>query len=309
MDNISFNMGFTFSGLKESKVNRYIYFVLISIVYLLINVFNLILIVTIILERALHEPMYIFLCNLCFNGLFGPAGFYPKFLSDLVYGIHLISYNGCLLQIFVIYSYVVCEYSILMIMAYDRFVAICKPLEYHRIMRSQTVWKLILFSWSFPCTTVFTGVMLTMRLQLCGSHIDKSYCDNWSVVKLSCVPTTINNVYGFILILLVIAHAVFIVYSYMKLIRACIQSKDSRNKFMQTCLPHLVSLINFTIAMLFDTMFSRYQSKDFPPSLRNFLQLEFLIIPPLLNPIMYGLKLAEVRKTLFGKCKVPKIKY
>ncbi|XP_061105409.1 olfactory receptor 4B13-like [Conger conger] len=299
MENISFNMVFTLSGLKESKVNRYIYFVFVLIVYLLIILFNVTVIVTIILERALHEPMYIFLCNLCFNGLYGTAGFYPKFLSDLVYGIHLISYNGCLLQIFVIYSYGVCEYSTLMIMAYDRFVAICKPLEYHMKMASKTIGRLILFSWSFAFLTVFGGIVLTSRLRLCGSHIDKSYCDNWSVVKLSCLPTTVNNVYGFFVILSAVVQGLFVVYSYMRLINACRKSKENKKKFMQTCVPHLLSLINFTLAILFDTMFSRYESRDFPQSLRNFLQLEFLIIPPLLNPIMYGLKLAKIRKVVF----------
>ncbi|XP_061105399.1 olfactory receptor 52E8-like [Conger conger] len=308
MDNISFNMMITLSSLRESKGNKYTYFFFFSFVYILIILFNLTLIVTIILERALHEPMYIFLCNLCFNGLYGTAGFYPKFLSDLVYGIHHISYNGCILQIFVIYGYVMCEFATLMIMAYDRFVAICKPLNYHTIMTSQTIGKLILSSWLFTLITVITAIMLTIRLELCRSHIDKSYCDNWSVVKLSCVSTTVNNVFGYFLILSLIAHAVFIVFSYMKLINACIKSKESKKIFMKTCLPHLLSLINFTIAILFDTLFSRYGSKDFPQSLRDFLQLEFLIVPPLLNPIIYGLKLTEIRKRVFRKCKEPKMK-
>ncbi|XP_061105405.1 olfactory receptor 52E4-like [Conger conger] len=308
MDNISFNMVFTLTGLKEAKANKYTYFVVIPFVYFLINLFNLTLIVTIILERALHEPMYIFLCNLCFSGLYGTAGFYPKFLSDLFNDIHLISYNGCLLQAFIIYSYILCEYAALMIMSYDRFVAICKPLDYHRIITSQTIGRLILYSWSFPLIAVFIGIILTKRLRLCGSHIYKAYCDNWSVVKLSCVPTTINIMYGYFLICSVIAHASFIVLSYIKLIKACIISKESKKIFIKTCLPHLLSLINFTIAILFDVMFSRYGSRDFPNSLRNFLQLEFLIIPPLLNPIIYGLKLAEIRNRVFRKCKKPKIK-
>ena len=309
MDNISFNVVFTLYSLKELKANKYIYFVIILFLYILIILFNLTLIVTIILERTLHEPMYIFLCNLCFNGLYGTAGFYPKFLSDLVSDVHLISYNGCILQTFVIYGYVMCVFATLMIMAYDRFVAICKPLKYHAIMTSQSTGRLILSSWLFTLITVVTAIMLTNRLKLCGSRIDKSYCDNWSVVKLSCVSTTVNNAFGYFLIILLIAHAVFIVFSYMKLINACIKSNESKKIFMKTCLPHLLSLINFTAAILFDTLFSRYGSKDFPQSLRDFLQLEFLIIPPLLNPIIYGLKLTEIRKRVFRKCKEPKIKH
>ncbi|XP_036379195.1 olfactory receptor 52D1-like [Megalops cyprinoides] len=304
MDNTSFNMVFTLSAFKESKANKYIFFPLTSAVYLVIIVCNLTLIVTILRERALHDPMYIFLCNLCINGLFGTAGFYPKFLSDLLSDSHVISYNGCLLQIFVIYSYSMCEYTTLTLMAYDRFVAICRPLEYHMIMTAHTIGKLILFSWSFPFLSVLIGILLTNRLPLCGFHIDKLYCDNWSVVKLSCIPTTTNNVFGFIVIILSVGHGIFILYSYMKLIPACKKSRDNQKKFMQTCLPHLISLINFTIAILFDLMFSRYGPKDFPQSVRHFLQVEFLVIPPLFNPLIYGLKVNEVRKRILKKHKV-----
>ncbi|XP_061105400.1 olfactory receptor 52E4-like [Conger conger] len=308
MDNISFSMMIILSSFKDSKANKYTYFIFILFVYILIILFNVTLIVTIILERALHEPMYIFPCNLCFNGLYGSAGFYPKFLSDLLYDTHHISYNGCMLQIFVVYSSIMCEFATLVIMGYDRFVAICKPLNYHTIMTPQTTGRLILSSWLFTFITVTPAVLLTSRLQLCGAHIDKSYCDNWSVVKLSCVPTTTNNAYGVFLIFTIIVQVGFIVVSYMKLISACIKSKESKTIFMKTCSPHLLSLINFTTAIIFDTMFSRYGSKDFPQNLRDFMELQFLIIPPLLNPIIYGLKLTEIRNRVFRKCKKPKMK-
>ncbi|XP_036393227.1 olfactory receptor 52E8-like [Megalops cyprinoides] len=298
MENSSNIKVFTLSELNETPTNRLIYFSLTFLVYILILFVNLTLIFTILLEKSLHEPMYLFLCNLCINGLYGTAGFYPKFLSDLLFDSYVISYHACYIQIFVIYSSAKCDFSTLMAMAYDRYVAICKPLLYHSVMTDQMVFKLIAFSWIFPYFTMSLIIALSSRLPLCGSHIDKLYCENWSIVKLSCEATMVNNVSGFIIICTFVGFAFFIILSYIKLIMVCTKSREDRVKFMQTCLPHLFALINFTVTLVFDAMYSRYGSRNIPQGLRNFLALQFLIIPPIFNPIMYGLKLTEVRKRL-----------
>ncbi|XP_061105413.1 olfactory receptor 6N2-like [Conger conger] len=296
MENISYYTIFSLSKPKASGPVKHIYFYLTFILYLLIIIFNLILVVTILLEKTLHEPMYIFLSNLCVNGLYGTAGFYPKFLFDLYSDSFQISYSSCSLQAFVIYSSVLCEFATLTVMAYDRYIAICRPLNYHSIMTNTFLLKLLLFSWLFPAFSMAGGLVMTNSMPLCGSHIDKLYCDNWSIVKLSCKSTTSNNIYGTIIIFIYFMMVLFIICSYCKLISSCIKTTESKNKFMQTCVPHLLSLINFTFALLFDTMYSRYGSRDFSQGLYNFMSLEFLIIPPVFNPFIYGLKLTEVRK-------------
>ncbi|MBN3299173.1 olfactory receptor 51I2-like [Amia ocellicauda] len=286
---------FTLHGLEETK-SQHIFFAFTLLLYLLILFLNVMLISAIIIEKTLHEPMYIFICNLCVNGLYGTAGLYPKLLADFLSDPHVISYSGCFLQMFVIYSFVMCEFTILTVMAYDRYVAICKPLNYHSIMTSLTISKLLLFSWIFPFCETTIAILLTISWPLCGSHIDKLYCDNWSVVKLSCVDTTLNNVYGYIVIIAHVSQDLFVIYSYMQIIRACVKSSEERVKFMQTCLPHLISLISFTVSTLFDVLYSRYGSRTMPQPLRNFLAVEFLVIPPLLNPLIYGLKLSQIRR-------------
>ncbi|XP_030632757.1 olfactory receptor 6N1-like [Chanos chanos] len=296
MKNLSSVLVFTLSGFSEIMETQYMLFSITLLCYIVILWFNMTIIVTIILNRRLHEPMYIFLCNLCINALYGTAGFYPKFMYDLLSEFQVISYAGCLLQTFVIYTSVLCDFSTLTIMAYDRYVAICWPLEYHTKMTNYTVMKCILFSWLAPFFWMSTGIALTTRLTLCGSSIEKLYCENWAVVKLSCSSTTVNNVHGYILILVYFCHALFIFCSYIRLVSACQKSAESRKRFMQTCIPHMLVLLNFTVATLFDVMYSRYGSRDFPQSLRNFLALEFLVIPPIVNPIIYGLKLTKIRE-------------
>lgn len=231
-----------------------------------------------------------------------------RILSYLLLSSYVISYMGCFTQLFVIYTSFMCEYTTLVIMAYDRYVAICGPLEYHKIIKAQTVAKAILYSWAFPFIVGLPNLILTCQQPLCGSNIDKLYCDNWSVVKLSCIPATAVNVYGFIVICIFMANALIVMFSYQRLIAACRSSSDNKRKFIHTCGPHLLSLLNFTIAVLFDLMFGRYGSKDFPVHLRNVFQVEILVFPPILNPLMYGMKLTEIHKRLFQKCENWKIR-
>uniref|UniRef100_A0A8C1LT91 Olfactory receptor 6N1-like n=1 Tax=Cyprinus carpio TaxID=7962 RepID=A0A8C1LT91_CYPCA len=287
---------FTLSGLNETVENRYVLLSLTALYYPLIVLCNVTVIFTIICHKKLHDPMYVFICSLCVNGLYGTSGFYPKFMYDLLAHDHVISYAGCLVQIFVIYSSLLCDFSTLTVMAYDRYVAICRPLEYHSVMTSQRVLECILFCWLSPFFCMSLLITLTSRLTLCGSSIEKLYCENWSVVKLSCFSTTVNNVIGFVIINIYFGHAVLVFCSYIYLIRKCRKSIEGRHKFIQTCVPHLLALINVTTAFLFDVLYSRYGSRNVHQSLRNFMALEFLLVPPILNPLIYGLNLTTVRQ-------------
>ncbi|XP_076832970.1 olfactory receptor 52D1-like [Brachyhypopomus gauderio] len=298
MANVSSVLEFTLSGLNETTENRYFIFAWTALWYYLTLMCNITVIFVIASDKSFHEPMYIFLCNLCINALYGTAGFYPKFLYDLVSTFHVISYAGCMIQIFVIYSSALCDFSTLTVMAYDRYVAICKPLEYHSEMTNPTVLKCVLFCWLAPLCCVALVVFLTSRLDLCGSSIEKLYCETWAVAKLACYSTTVNNVVGQTIIIIYFGHAVVIVGSYIKLIGTCRNSKESRHRFMQTCMPHLVALCNITIALLFDVFYSRYGSISMPQSLKNFLALDFLFIPPILNPLIYGFQLTKVRERI-----------
>ncbi|XP_051963608.1 olfactory receptor 1D2 [Xyrauchen texanus] len=296
LGNVSSVLVFTLSGLNESMENRYVFFSLTALYYPLIVLCNVTIIYTIISHKTLHEPMYAFICNLCMNALYGTAGFYPKFMYDLLSQYHVISYAECLIQIFVIYSSVLCDFSTLTVMAYDRYVAICRPLEYHSEMTNKRVIECIFLCWLSPCFCMCVVIALTSRLTLCGSSIEKLYCENWSVVKLSCFSTTVNNVIGYAVIVVYFGHAVLIFCSYIHLIGKCRKSIEGRHKFIQTCVPHLLALLNVTVALLFDVLYSRYGSKRLPQNVRNFMALEFLLIPPILNPLIYGVNLTRLRK-------------
>lgn len=291
---------FYLSGLNDLTTNRGLIFTFIFFCYSLIWIVNGALILVIILEEKLHEPMYIFLCNLCINSLYGTAAFYPKFLYDLATNNRTISYAGCMLQGFVIYSYASTDFSILALMAYDRYLAICRPLEYHSVMTKHKVVLLVCFSRLVPCLCLTVLMIMTSLLQLCDSHIDKLYCANWSIVKLSCNSITANNIVGYIVILFYFCHDVFIMCSYVPLLKSAVKSRDGRKKFTQTCVPHLFCLLNVTVALLFDLIYARYGSPSLSAGVKNFMALQFLLFPPILNPVIYGFKLTQVRNRLLN---------
>ncbi|XP_048836305.1 putative gustatory receptor clone PTE03 [Brienomyrus brachyistius] len=298
MENSSRAIIFFLNGLNDTKSNKLVYFSCSFLIYLFSVFVNLTLLVTVMLDRVLHEPMYIFLCNLCVNGIFGATSFYPKFLLDLLSESHIISYNTCLAQIFLVCIYVFCQFSILTVMAYDRYVAICKPLEYHSIMTPGKVGKLLLVPWLLSLCETLIGYILIARLPLCGFKIDKLYCNNWDVVKLSCIDTSVNNVYGYSVIIAHFIQALLIVISYFHIIRTCVRSKAEQNKFMETCLPHVITLTSFYLFASFDALYARYGSSSSLQGLRNFFSIEYLIIPPLLDPLIYGLKLKQIQRSI-----------
>lgn len=291
---------FYLSGLIDQTTNRELIFTSILLCYSLIWLVNGALILVIILEEKLHEPMYIFLCNLCINSLYGTAALYPKLLFDIATNNRIISYAGCLLQVFVIYTYASTEFSILALMAYDRYVAICRPLEYHYIMTKHKVVLLVCFSRLMPCLCMAAAMTMTSLLQLCGSRIDKIYCENWSIIKLACNSVTANNIVGYCIIFFYFCHDVFIMCSYVPLLKSTMKSRDGKKKFVQTCMPHLFCLLNVSVALMFDVIYTRYGSPSVSASLRNFMALQFLLFPPLLNPLIYGLNLTQIRNRLLN---------
>ncbi|XP_061074360.1 olfactory receptor 2C1-like [Conger conger] len=290
---------FVLQGLNETMSRKHTYFAVTLLAYLFTISVNLTLIATIILEKTFHEPMFIFLCSLCVNGLFGASSFYPKILVDLSSNLSVTSYEGCLSQMFVIYNYVFCEVTTLTVMAYDRYIAICKPLNYHSIITPRKVLNLLLFTWLLSICESALEMALIARLPLCGFNIEKIYCTAWSVIKLSCVDTTLNNVFGYIIVIFHYLQAVLVMISYVNIIKASVRSQEQRNKFMQTCLPHLIALTNFVVACVFDAMYARYGSSTTLQALRNFMSVEYLVVPPLLNPLIYGLNLKQIRRRIF----------
>lgn len=270
------------------------------LIYSFILLANLVIVLVIYREKSLHEPMYIFVALLSVNSLYGSSGFFPRLLLDLLSDAHLISRAACFAQIYVIYTYASYEMTILAVVAYDRYLAVCHPLHYHAKMTSRLVLYLATAALLLPAGAVLVLVSLSARLPLCGNHIQKIFCANWNVVKLSCVSTAANNGYGLALsVLTAFFPLLFVLYTYARIIAVCWRSSAQfRGKVFHSCLPHIVTYCVYTTTAFCDVALSRHDGKDLNPIAAAILSLEFVVIPPLLNPVVYGLKLPHIRRNI-----------
>ncbi|XP_059931657.1 olfactory receptor 1D2-like [Gadus macrocephalus] len=276
---------------------KYLYFVIVLMLYIVIVFANALLIVTICMKRSLHEPMYVFLCSLLVNQLYGSAGLFPFLLLQITSDTHTISRSMCFLQIYCLYTYASVEFCNLAVMSYDRYLAICCPLHYKARLTSNKVALFITLIWLYSLIKFLITLSLNLRLTLCGNVIDRLSCHNYYVVKLACTETSLNNIYGFISgTLTILVPLIPILFSYAKILRVCLSSsKETRQKAVRTCSPHIASLINFTFGCCFETLQSRFNTTGALNLLRIFLSFYFLIGQPLFNPIMYGFRMSEIR--------------
>ncbi|XP_041437270.1 olfactory receptor 52M1-like [Xenopus laevis] len=284
----------TFEEMAEIK---YVYSTLIFLWFVMIVVSNCTVIGTIVMHRSLHEPMYVLIAALSANGLYGSAAFFPNLFVNLLSKTHTISYIACIVQVYGLHTYGGYEMAILGIMAIDRYVCICNPLRYNSIMSLSTVCRLFAIALVYGLLQFTIQLILTIRLPLCSSVVQKFYCDNWSVVKLSCADTTVNNVYGLFITIVVLGLTTgTILISYLQILRLCMRSStDHRSKALQTCIPHIISLTYFVLSLLSDTLLNRYPGNIMPIELRVLISVQAFVIAPLLNPLIYGLKLKEIR--------------
>uniref|UniRef100_A0A8C9XBJ3 Olfactory receptor 11A1-like n=1 Tax=Sander lucioperca TaxID=283035 RepID=A0A8C9XBJ3_SANLU len=287
---------FTFGAYFDIGLFKYLFFLIIMCFYVVIVCGNVLLIVVICMNRSLHEPMYLFLCSLFVNELYGSTGLFPFLLVQILSDIHTIYAPFCFLQIFCVYTYANIQFINLSIMSYDRYLAICYPLQYNTSMTSTKVAVLIALSWLYPFVGDAVLISLSAPLQLCGNIINKVYCDNYSVVKLACSDTRVNNIYGLIyLCFIVFGPLILILYTYIKILKVCFSgSKQTRQKAVSTCTPHLASLINFFFGSFFEIVQSRFDMSSVPMMLRIFLSLYFLTCQPIFNPLMYGLQMSKI---------------
>ncbi|KAM9852909.1 olfactory receptor 11A1-like [Aulostomus maculatus] len=288
---------FTLAAYFDTGSLKYLYFLVVLMLYSCIICANVLLIVVIFANRSLHEPMYMFLCSLFVNELYGSTGVFPFLLVQILSDIHTVSAPLCFLQIFSVYTYCCLEISNLAVMAYDRYLAICYPLQYNTRMTSKKVAIFIAVIWLLAFSIVSVTISLSSSLKLCGNSINKVYCDNYFVVKLACYDTSIINIYGlFVTVLTVFVPLILIMCTYIRILLVCFSgSKQTRQKAVSTCTPHLASIVNFAVGGFFEITQSRFNMNSVPHMLRIFLSLHFLTCQPLLNPVMYGLKMSKIR--------------
>ncbi|KAE8628147.1 hypothetical protein XENTR_v10007361 [Xenopus tropicalis] len=288
---------FILLGIEEMEHNKYLYCAFLLITYLLILLFSSLIISVVLLDESLHCPMYTLIANLMLNGIFGASCFLPKLILDLFFSSKVISRAACFIQSFCVTLFTYCEISIFTIMAYDTYLAVGHPLRYPTLMTNKTALYLVAGSLIFNIIFVLTGLVLSARLPLCGSHINNFFCDNMSILILSCVDNSVNRVNGTIKFLIYLIFTLLVIaYSYVRILLICVNiSKDAGKKAIHTLVTHLLNFSIFLIGALF--IFIRYRLESINLAIMFYILLSIIgsSLPPLLNPLIYGIRIKMLK--------------
>ncbi|KAL2096699.1 hypothetical protein ACEWY4_008847 [Coilia grayii] len=301
MENVSISFELSLDPFFIPAGARYpIFFVGLGI-YLFSAACNMTLLGLIIAKRSLHKPMYFILFSLPFNDLVGITAMLPKVLSDILTDTSSTYYPLCVLQGFLLHMYGGGILFILAAMAFDRYVAICSPLRYNTLMTPKAVAAIIALVWGLDFFFIFTIFILQARLPRCKSKLMNVFCDNPSLLKMTCGNTLINNIVGLTNTALMQIISISIqVVSYVKILIACLVTRqnETRSKAINTCVAQLVIFFSFEITSTFTILSHRFQHVS--PDLQKIMGMLIFLVPPILNPIVYGLNSHEIRRNLFG---------
>ena len=284
------------SGLfQDPEVQRACFAVFLP-VYLATVVGNGLIVLTVRVSKSLHSPMYLFLSHLSLVEISYSSTVVPKFITDLLSKIKTISLEGCVAQIFFFHFFGVAEIFLLTVMAYDRYVAICKPLHYTTIMSRPVCHRLVAACWLGGIIHSMVQILVTVQLPFCGPNvIDHYFCDLHPLFKLACTDTSVEGV-------IVLANSGLIsVFSFLLLVSSYIvilvnlrnHSAEGRRKALSTCASHITVVVLFFGPAIFLYMW--------PPSTfteDKLVAVFYTVVTPMLNPIIYTLRNAEVKVAL-----------
>ncbi|XP_028646153.2 olfactory receptor 11H6-like [Erpetoichthys calabaricus] len=297
-----------FPGFQDQPSKKTL-FTFFLIAYLLILLLNLLLIGIFIVDRNLHTPMYFLVCSLAILDIVLSTNTVPRMLALFILDLRSTPFVTCFTQTYFFLGLSSAECFLLSLMAYDRHIAICKPLHYPSIMTNSRILKLIVYGWvsGFLCPAI--AVALALRFPFCGPNkINQCFCDYSSVLILACGDILITSYVALAMGLSVILISlIYIIFSYTKIIMSVLKISTStgRMKAFSTCGTHLlvISLFLFIAAGVFIS----YRIPGASADVRIMAAVVQNVLPPLMNPIIYCLRTKEIRDSLMRTLKKRRI--
>ncbi|KAM6389872.1 olfactory receptor 14J1-like [Rhynochetos jubatus] len=299
MSNQSSITEFLLLAFTDTRELQLLHFWLFLGIYLTALLGNGLIITAIACDHRLHTPMYFFLLNLSLLDLGCISTTVPKAMANSLWDTRAISYSGCATQLFFFFFLISAEYFLLTVMAYDRYVAICKPLHYGTLLGSRACAHLAAAAWGTGFLNALLHTANTFSLPLCqGNAVEQFFCEIPHILKLSCSHSYLREV-GLLVFSACLGFVcfVFIVVSYVQIFRAVLRipSEQGRHKAFSTCLPHLAVVSLF----LSTGMFAHLK----PPSISSssldlVVAILYSVVPPAVNPLIYSMRNQELKDAL-----------
>ncbi|XP_067397681.1 olfactory receptor 14A16-like [Emydura macquarii macquarii] len=299
MSNLTTVTEFLLRGFSEVRELQILHFVVFLVIYLAALVGNLLIITVIALDRHLHTPMYFFLMNLSILDIGTISVTIPKSMANSLMNTRSISYAGCVTQVFFLLFLVGADFFLLTVMAYDRYVAICQPLHYERVMNRGVCVQMAAGAWASGVLNSALHTGNTFALSFCrGNTVDQFFCDIPQLLKLTCSDSSLTETgISLFSVGLALCCFVFIIVSYVQFISTVLRipSEQGRRKAFSTCLPHLTVL-----SLLVCTgIFAYLKPLSSTTSRLDFVVAVFYsVLPPVMNPIIYSMRNKEIKASL-----------
>ncbi|XP_062950960.1 olfactory receptor 52I1-like [Cynocephalus volans] len=278
--------------------------ILLSAMYTVALLGNTLIVTVIWVDSTLQEPVYCFLCVLAVEDIVMASSVVPKMVSTFCSGGSSISFNGCFTQMYFVHAATAVETGLLLAMAFDRYVAICKPLHYKRILTPQVMLGM--------CVTIAIRAVIFMtplswmlsHLPFCGSHVvPHSYCEHIAVAKLACADPKPSSLYSLICSFIIVGSDVaFIAASYILILRAvfALSSRNAQLKALSTCGSHVGVMALYYLPGM-GSIYVAWVGQDVVPLHTQVLLADlYLVIPPTLNPIIYGMRTKQMRERMWS---------
>ncbi|XP_074427742.1 olfactory receptor 14A16-like isoform X1 [Larus michahellis] len=300
MSNGSSVTHFLLLAFADTRELQLLHFWLFLGIYLAALLGNGLIITAVACDHRLHTPMYFFLLNLALLDLGAISTTLPKAMANSLWDIRAISFSGCVAQLFLFLTLMSAEFYLLTVMAYDRYVAICKPLHYGSLLGSRACVHMAAAAWGSGFLHALLHTANTFSIPLCqGNGLDQFFCEIPQILKLSCTDSDYLREVWLIVFgaCLFFTCFVFIVVSYVQIFRAVLRmpSQQGRHKAFSTCLPHLV-----IVSLFISTSFFSYLKTPSITSPVLDLVLSFLysVVPPAVNPLIYSMRYQELKDAL-----------